>query len=70
MAKEVLDSHHARQRMVLRGISTAEVEMAIDRGSKSRQDDLTVAAFRYFEVVHVVRGERIYVVAVKPRWRR
>lgn len=65
---EVLYSRHARQRMVLRGISRREVEEALRVGSKSRQDGRIVAAYRYFEVVYVIRGTRLFVVTVKPRW--
>lgn len=68
MTRRVLYSRHAVQRMVLRGITRAEVESAILSGSKSRQDDRIVAAYRYFEVVYVVRGEVIVVITVKPRW--
>jgi hypothetical protein len=68
MALEVLYSRHARQRMVLRGISRDEVETAIQVGSKTRQGSRVVAAHRYFEVVYVVRGTRILVITVKPRW--
>jgi hypothetical protein len=54
--------------MVLRGISRREVEEAIRVGSKSRQENRVVAIHRYFEVVYLVRGSRIFVTTVKPRW--
>jgi hypothetical protein len=68
MAPEVVYSRHARQRMVLRGISVDEVELAIRTGAKFRQGTRVVAVHRYFEVVFVVRGSRIVVITVKPRW--
>lgn len=68
MAHGVVFSHHARQRMVLRGISRVEVESAIRLGSKSRQGDLIVSTYRYFEVVYALRGQRCFVITVKPRW--
>jgi len=68
MTQRVLYSKHAVDRMVLRGISRDEVEAAIQSGSKSRQGDRVVAAFRYFEVVYVVRENDILVITVKPRW--
>lgn len=68
MARRVLYSQHAVQRMVLRGITRAEVEAALRSGSKSRQADRVVAAYRYFEVVYVVRGETVLVITIKPRW--
>lgn len=68
MALEVVYSRHARQRMVLRGISRTEVEAAIRAGAKSRQEGRLVASYRYFEVVYVVRAERVFVITVKPRW--
>lgn len=68
MAREVVCSRHARQRKVLRGISTAEVEIAIQLGSKTHQGGKVASAYRYFEVVYVVRRSRTYVITVKPRW--
>jgi hypothetical protein len=68
MTLRVLYSRHAVERMVLRGITQNEVEAAIRSGSKSRQGNRVVAAFRYFEVVYVVRKGRVLVVTVKPRW--
>jgi len=68
MTPRVLYSRHAVQRMVLRGITRNEVETAIRSGSKTRQGERIVAAYRYFEVVYVVRGGDVLVVTVKPRW--
>ena len=68
MTLRVLYSRHAVERMVLRGISRREVEVAIRLGSKSRQGDRIVAAYRYFEVVYIVLEKRIFVITVKPRW--
>ena len=68
MTPRVLHSKHAVDRMVLRGISRNEVEAAMQEGSKSRQGDHIVAAYRYFEVAYVVRGNDIFVITVKPRW--
>ncbi len=68
MAFEVVFSRHARQRMVLRGISRTEVEAAIRYGSKSRQEGRIIAAYHYFEVVYIVRRDRAFVITVKPRW--
>ncbi len=68
MTLEVVYSRHARERMVPRGISSAEVEAAIRFGTKSRQAGRIVSAYRYFGVVYVVRGARCLVITVKPRW--
>lgn len=68
MTPRVLYSRHAVQRMVLRGITRNEVEAAIRSGSKTRQGERIVVAYRYFEVVYVVRGSDILVITVKPRW--
>jgi len=54
--------------MVLRGITRNEVETAIRSGSKTRQADRIVSAYRYFEVVYVIRDGDIFVITVKPRW--
>ena len=68
MTPRVLYSRHAVQRMVLRGITRNEVETAIRSGSKTRQGERIVVAYRSFEVVYVVRGSDILVITVKPRW--
>lgn len=68
MTRRVLYSQHAVERMVLRGITRGEVEAALRSGSKSRQGNRIVAAYRYFEVVYAVREDRILIITVKPRW--
>lgn len=68
MAGRILFSRHARQRMILRGISEREVRDAIRKGSKRRQDGKIVAAYSYFEVVYKVRGEETLVITVEFRW--
>ncbi len=61
-------SRHARERMILRGISRREVEEAIRRGRKRIQDGRIVATYLYFEVVYVVDGDEVRVISVIPRW--
>ena len=68
MARRILYSHHARQRMILRGISEREVREAIRKGTKRTQGAKIVASYTYFEVVYVVRGEDIFVITVQFRW--
>ncbi len=68
MTRRVLYSRHARQRMILRGISEREVDEAIRKGTKRTQDGKIVASYMYFEVVYVVRGEAIRVMTVQFRW--
>lgn len=61
-------TRHARQRMVLRGISRREVEEAGRLGAKSHQDGRLISAYRYFEVVYQLRKGRWIIITVKPRW--
>ncbi len=61
-------SRHARERMILRGISRREVEEAIRRGRKRIQDGRIGATYLYFEVVYVVDGDEVRVISVIPRW--
>lgn len=68
MARRILYSRHARQRMILRGISEREVRDALRKGTKRTQDGRIVASYAYFEVVYVVRGEDILVITVQFRW--
>ena len=59
---------HARERMILRGISLEEVKNAISKGSKRIQDGKIIATYRYFEVVYKRVDEIFVVVTVSPRW--
>jgi hypothetical protein len=68
MVRRILFSRHARQRMILRGISEREVHDAIRKGTKRTQDGTIVASYSYFEVVYVVRGESVFVITVQFRW--
>lgn len=65
---EIRFTRHARERMVLRGVSTKEVLAAISGGAKSRLGARIVSRYRYFEVVYVVHRGRITVITVIPRW--
>ncbi len=68
MARRILSGRHARQRMILRGISEREVREALRKGTKRTQDRKIVASYTYFEVVYLVRGEDILVITVQFRW--
>ena len=68
MVQRILFSRHARQRMILRGITEREVHDAIRKGTKRTQDGRIVASYSYFEVVYVVRGESVFVITVQFRW--
>ena len=54
--------------MILRGISEREVHDALRKGTKRTQEGKVVAAYMYFEVVYVVRGEDVWVITVQFRW--
>lgn len=68
VARRILYSRHARQRMILRGISEREINDALRKGTKRTQDGKIVASYMYFEVVYVVRGEDVWVITVQFRW--
>lgn len=68
MPRPIPFSRHARQRMILHGISARDADGAIKKGTKRTQDGRIVASYLYFEVVYVARGEDIWVITVKPRW--
>lgn len=68
VARRILYSRHARERMILRGISDREVDEATRKGTKRTQDGKVIASYGYFEVVYVVRGENIPVITVQSRW--
>ncbi len=61
-------SRHARERMIVRGITQQEIEKAISRGSKEFQKpDKILSHYRYFTVVYKKIGENYYIITVKPR---
>ena len=64
----IILTKHARERMVLRGISLEEVKDAIMKGGKRIQDGKIVATYRYFEVVYKKVSGVFVVVTVTPRW--
>jgi len=68
MTRRLLYSRHARQRMILRGITEREIDEAIRKGTKRMQDGKIVASYMYFEVVYVVHREEIRVITVQFRW--
>lgn len=50
-----------------RGISRSEVERAIVRGAKRRQNRKIVASYGYFQVVYLRKGDSIQVITVQLR---
>lgn len=66
--RRITYSKHARDRMILRGISSREVKEAIRKGKKRVQDDKIVSIYLYFEVAYKVTDDKIWVITVKPRW--
>jgi hypothetical protein len=65
----ILYSKHAREQMILRGISVGEVEEAIKKGSKELQKPGKILHhFRYYTVVSRKLHGDDYVITVKPRW--
>ncbi len=61
-------SRHARSRMVERGISTKEVNDAIQKGTKKIQGKRIVTAYRHIEVVFRKVKDDCYVITVMLRW--
>lgn len=61
-------SKHARERMVLRGITEKEIQEAIKRGSKELQKpDKILSRYKYFCVVYKKIKEDLYVITIRPR---
>jgi len=61
-------SKHARERMVLRGITEKEVEEGIKRGSKELQKPNKILShYKYFCVVYRKIKDNTYVITIKPR---
>lgn len=61
-------SRHARERMVERGISDADIAEAILKGTKGLQNGSKIlAAYRYYIVVYKKFGQTYYVITVTLR---
>ena len=54
--------------MIERGISEKEVSDAIAKGSKRKQEEKIIAAYRHLEVVFKKVKEDYYVITVMLRW--
>lgn len=62
-------SDHAREKMIERGISTKEVEEALQRGAKQFQiPNKILYHYRYFVVVTKNINNSVFIITVKPRW--
>jgi hypothetical protein len=63
----LLVSDHARMRMFERGIELGEVDEAIRKGRKWREDDKVHATIRDIEVVYRVANSDIFIITVHYR---
>jgi len=62
-------SRHAREQMIVRGISVNEVEEGIKRGSKELQrPNKILYHYRYFTVVTKRLNGGDFVITVQLRW--
>ena len=63
-------SKHAEEKMIERGISMDEIEIAIKSGSKfTQKPDKIVSEYSYFSVVYKKLGrDTHYIITVQPRW--
>ena len=55
---------HAKQQMVVRGISKQQVADAIRKGAKIRQTDGLLSSYGYIKVAYKIRGEKYIVKTV------
>ena len=66
---EIKYGKHAREQMIARGISEAEVEEGIKKGAKRfQQPDKIIFTHKYYEVVSKKIGDTYFVITVQPRW--
>ncbi|MBS3151551.1 DUF4258 domain-containing protein [Candidatus Woesearchaeota archaeon] len=69
MTLKIQYSKHAREQMILRGVSETEVEEGIKKGSKTLQKpNKIISTFRYYEVVYRKLEDTYFVITVQPRW--
>jgi len=64
---EFRPSHHAKDRMIERGISRVEAVEAIAKGAKRRNGPRVFAQLRGIEVVYVSRPCNDYVITLYRR---
>ncbi|MBI4149652.1 DUF4258 domain-containing protein [Candidatus Woesearchaeota archaeon] len=64
---EILVTEHAKQQMIIRGVSVEQVKLAIQKGSRIKQTDGYLSSYTYLMVAWKRLGEyyKIKTVMVK-----
>jgi len=55
-------TRHAKEKMVVLGISLGDVRKAIAYGSKTKQTDGLLACYTYYCIAYKVIGEKVYKI--------
>ncbi|MBI5391251.1 DUF4258 domain-containing protein [Candidatus Woesearchaeota archaeon] len=55
---------HAKEQMVLRGVSKSQVLEALQKGAKIRQTDGFLSSYGYVKVAYKIRGEAYIIKTV------
>ncbi len=53
---------HAKERMVIHGITNEQIKRAIQQGAKSKQTDGYLASYTYIKVAYKEMGENYYKI--------
>lgn len=59
---EIILTKHAKEKMVIHGISKEQVKIVIERGAKSKQTEGYLASFTYIKVAYKIVAENCYKV--------
>lgn len=58
----IILTKHAKEKMVMLGISKEQIKIAIERGSKVNQTDGFLASYGYLKVAYKKIGENYYKI--------
>lgn len=62
MPIEIIISKHAKEKMVIHGITKEQIKVAIERGAKIKQTEGYLASYTYLKVAYKKIGENTYKI--------
>lgn len=58
----IILTKHAKEKMVVHGVTKEQIKMAIERGAKSKQTEGYLVSFMYLKVAYKKLGENCYKI--------
>lgn len=59
---EIILTKHAKEKMVVHGITKEQIKLALGRGAKSKQTEGSLASFMYLKIAYKKIGEDTYKI--------